>query len=47
METHPRQLTPKYRAYRIVVRAEIGERFAAAFEGMEVRIAEGRTSGYG
>ena len=43
METHPRQLTPKYRAYRIVVRAEIGERFAAAFEGMEVRIAEGRT----
>jgi hypothetical protein len=43
METHPRQLTPKYRAYRIVVRAEIGKRFAAAFEGMEVRIAEGRT----
>ncbi|HEX5911750.1 MAG TPA: hypothetical protein VFY54_01335, partial [Rubrobacter sp.] len=43
METHPTQLTPDYRAYRIVVRAEIGERFAAAFEGMEVRIAEGRT----
>jgi hypothetical protein len=43
METHPRQLPPKNKAYRIVVRAEIGERFAAAFEGMEVRIAEGRT----
>jgi hypothetical protein len=43
METHPRQLTPKYRAYRIVVRAEIGERFAAAFEGMEVKISEGQT----
>ncbi|HWS81101.1 MAG TPA: hypothetical protein VN178_08760 [Rubrobacter sp.] len=43
METHPIQVTPKYKAYRIVVRAEIGERFAAAFEGMEVRIAEGRT----
>ena len=43
METHPRHRTPKNRAYRIVVRAEIGERFAAAFEGMEVKIAEGRT----
>jgi hypothetical protein len=26
-----------------VVRAEIGERFAAAFEGMEVTISDGRT----
>jgi hypothetical protein len=43
METHPRQWTPENKAYRIVVRAEIGERFAAAFEGMEVRIAEGQT----
>ena len=41
METHGRQRTRK--AFRIVVRAEIGERFAAAFEGMDVRIAEGRT----
>jgi hypothetical protein len=41
METHGRQRTRK--AYRIVVRAEIGERFAAAFEGMNVRITEGRT----
>ncbi len=41
METHGRQRTRK--AYRIVVRAEIGERFAAAFEGMDVRITEGRT----
>jgi hypothetical protein len=44
METHPRQRTPKNKAYRIVVGAEIGERFAAAFEGMEVKIAEGRTT---
>ncbi|HYQ85038.1 MAG TPA: hypothetical protein VEP28_13665 [Rubrobacter sp.] len=43
METHPRQWTPENKAYRIVVRAEIGERFAAAFEGMEVKTAEGRT----
>jgi hypothetical protein len=43
METHPRKWTPENKAYRIVVRAEIGERFAAAFEGMEVRIAEGQT----
>jgi hypothetical protein len=43
METHPRHRTPKNRAYRIVVRAEIGQRFALAFEGMEVKISEGRT----
>jgi hypothetical protein len=43
METHPRQWTPENMDYRIVVRAEIGERFAAAFKGMEVRIAEGQT----
>jgi hypothetical protein len=36
METHGTQRTPRRRAYRIVVGAEIGERFAAAFEGMEV-----------
>jgi hypothetical protein len=41
METHGGQRTRK--AYRIVVRAEIGERFAAAFDGMDVRIVEGRT----
>jgi hypothetical protein len=44
METHPRQRIPKNKAYRIVVGAEIGARFAAAFEGMEVKIAEGRTT---
>ena len=43
MDTHGRDGTRKKKAYRIVVRAEIGERFAAAFEEMEVRIAEGRT----
>ena len=43
METHPTQRFHRNKAYRIVVRAEIGERFAAAFEGMEVRIAEGQT----
>ena len=43
METHPRHWTPKNKAYRIVVRAEIGQRFALAFEGMEVKISEGRT----
>jgi hypothetical protein len=36
METRGRQRTRK--VYRIVVRAEIGERFAAAFEGMDVKI---------
>jgi hypothetical protein len=41
MDTRGRQRTRK--AYRIVVRAEIGERFAAAFEGMDVKIGEGRT----
>jgi hypothetical protein len=41
MEMSGRQRTRK--TYRIVVRAEIGERFAAAFEGMDVRIGEGRT----
>ena len=41
MEAHGRQRTRK--VYRIVVRTEIGERFAAAFEGMDVRIAGGRT----
>jgi hypothetical protein len=43
METHGRQRTARSSAYRIVVRAEIGERFAAAFEGMDVRIADGQT----
>jgi hypothetical protein len=43
MEIRPRHRTRKNKAYQIVVGAEIGERFAAAFEGMEVRIAEGRT----
>jgi hypothetical protein len=41
METDGGQRTRK--AYRIVVRAEIGERFAAAFDGMDVRTTEGRT----
>jgi chloramphenicol 3-O-phosphotransferase len=43
METHGTQRTPGRRAYRIVVGAEIGERFAAAFEGMEVTSTRGRT----
>jgi hypothetical protein len=43
METHGRERTPGSNAYRIVVRAEIGERFAAAFEGMEVRPEDGQT----
>ncbi len=43
METHGTQRTRGSKAYRIVVRAEIGERFAAAFEGMEVAPAEGQT----
>ena len=43
METHGTQRTPRRRAYRIVVGAEIGERFAAAFEGMEVTSTRGRT----
>jgi hypothetical protein len=43
METRPRHWTPKNKTYRIVVRAEIGQRFALAFEGMEVKISEGRT----
>ena len=29
--------------YRIVVRAELGERYAAAFEGMEMEVKNGRT----
>jgi hypothetical protein len=44
METHGAQRTRGNKAYRIVVRAEIGERFAATFEGMEIKIAEGRTT---
>jgi len=43
METHGKQRTPRSNAYRIVVRAEIGERFATAFEGMDVRTDEGQT----
>ena len=43
MDTPSTQRTRKNKTYRIVVRAEIGERFAAAFEGMEVKISEGRT----
>jgi hypothetical protein len=41
MEIHSGQQTRK--AYRIVVGAELGERFAPAFEGMDVGIADGRT----
>jgi hypothetical protein len=41
MEISGRQRTRK--AYRIVVRAEIGERFAAAFDEMDVRIGGGLT----
>ncbi len=43
MDTPSTQQTRKNKTYRIVVRAEIGERFAAAFEDMEVSIAEGQT----
>ena len=43
METDGRQRTRKSKAYRIVVRTEIGERFAAAFEGMDVKISQGQT----
>ena len=43
METHGTHRTCRKKTYRIVVRAEIGDRFAAAFEGMEVKIAQGRT----
>jgi len=43
MESRSRQRTHTSRTYQIVVRAELGERFAAAFEGMEVRPANGRT----
>jgi len=43
MESHGRHRIRKSRAYRIVVGAELGERFAAAFEGMEVRSADGQT----
>jgi hypothetical protein len=43
METGGRQRTRKSKSYRIVVRTEIGERFAAAFDGMDVRISEGQT----
>ena len=30
--------------YRIVVRAELSERYAVAFEGMEMEVKSGRTS---
>lgn len=43
MDTPSTQRTRKNKTYRIVVRAEIGERFAAAFEGMEVSVAQGQT----
>ena len=43
METGGRQRAHKSKSYRIVVRTEIGERFAAAFDGMDVRISEGHT----
>jgi hypothetical protein len=43
MDTPSTQRTRKNKTYRIVVRAEIGERFAAAFEGMKVSVAEGQT----
>ena len=43
MKSHGQQTTHKRRAYRIVVCAELGERFAAAFEGMKVRSAGGQT----
>jgi outer membrane PBP1 activator LpoA protein len=31
------------RGYRIVVRSELGERYASAFEGMRMEIEAGRT----
>jgi hypothetical protein len=31
------------RVYRVVVRSELGERYAAAFEGMRMETEEGRT----
>jgi hypothetical protein len=43
MDTPSTQRTRKNKTYRIVVRPEIGERFAAAFEGMEVSVAQGQT----
>ena len=43
MDTPRTQRTRRKNAYRIVVRSELGARFATAFEGMEVRIGEGRT----
>jgi len=43
MDTPSTQRTRGNKTYRIVVRAEIGKRFALAFEGLEVKIAEGRT----
>jgi hypothetical protein len=43
METDGRQRTRKSKSYRIVVRTEIGERFAAAFDGMDVKVSEGQT----
>ena len=43
MDTPSTQRTRKNKTYRIVVRAEIGERFAAAFEGMEVSVTQGQT----
>jgi hypothetical protein len=43
MESHGPQSTGECRTYRIVVRSELGERFAAAFEGMEVTSTEGQT----
>jgi hypothetical protein len=44
MEIHGRHRTHKSKTYQIVVGAELGERFAAVFEGMEVRISDGQTS---
>jgi hypothetical protein len=32
------------RVYRIVVRSELGERYAAAFEGMRMETKDGRTT---
>jgi len=43
MDTPRPRRTRRKNAYRIVVRSELGERFAAAFEEMDVRIGKGRT----
>jgi hypothetical protein len=43
MESSGKQWIHRSYTYRIVVRGELSERFAMAFEGMEVSSADGRT----